>query len=255
MLSNIFNLEGKVAIVTGGSRGIGETMAKALAEVGATVVIASRNIEKCKEVVRQINNEGGKGLPIQLDISNEASVYAMVEETLDQFGKIDILINNAGISPFMAPMEKTRLSGFEKIMDVNVTGAFLCSKAVSEYMIKNQKGKIINISSSAAKVSTEGIGAYSVSKTALVKLTETLAYEWGKYNIHVNAIAPGFMDAGIADLVQNQDGFLQENANRTPLRRTGEATELIGPLLLLASDASSYITGQTIYVDGGAAHC
>lgn len=255
MLAELFNLEGKTVIVTGGSRGIGVTMAKAFADAGANVVVASRNLEKCKEVVAQIEAQGGKALPIELDIRSEESARSMAKKTLEHFGSIDVLVNNAGISPFMAPMETTKPSGFEKIMDVNLTGAFLCSQAVSEHMISKGNGKIINISSSSAAVPVKGIGAYAVSKTALIQLTKTLAYEWGRHNITVNAIAPGFMDAGVAENVKDQDQFFEEILYRTPLGRTGKATELVGALLLLASDASSYITGQTIFIDGGAANC
>ncbi|WP_078428278.1 SDR family NAD(P)-dependent oxidoreductase [Alkalihalobacterium alkalinitrilicum] len=255
MLEKLFNLKGKTVIVTGGSRGIGETMVKALSEVGANVVVASRNIERCKDVVSSIEENGGNALAIELDVGSEESAKEMVQQTLDHFGSIDVLVNNAGISPFMSAIEKTKPSGFDKIMNINLRGALLCAQAVSEHMISKKSGKIINISSSSAAVPVKGIGVYAVSKTALIQLTKTLAFEWGKYNINVNSIAPGFMDAGVADLVQDLDGFFDDILHRTPLGRTGKATELIGTLLLLTSDASSYITGQTIFIDGGAGNC
>ncbi|MGE7694008.1 SDR family NAD(P)-dependent oxidoreductase [Lysinibacillus sp. NPDC094177] len=254
-MTNLFDLSGKTIIVTGGSSGIGISMVHALADYGANVIIASRNVERCNNVLKEIESKGGKGAVVQLDISDEKSVENLVKEVLDRFGTIDVLINNAGISPFMAPIEKVKIAGFKKILDVNLIGALQCVQAVSEYMIERKKGKIINISSSASKVSVEGLGAYSITKAALNSLTKTLAFEWGKYNINVNAIAPGFMDTGVANLITDSENILKPVLDRTPMGRTGKAEELKGSVVFLASDASNYLTGQTLYIDGGAGNC
>ncbi|MGE7920048.1 SDR family NAD(P)-dependent oxidoreductase [Viridibacillus sp. NPDC093762] len=254
-MNNLFDLSGKTVIVTGGGSGIGISLVHALADYGANVIIASRNVEKCNNVLKEIESKGGKGAVVQLDISDEKSVWNLVTEVLERFGSIDVLINNAGISPFMAPMEKVKIAGFKKIMDVNLIGALQCAQAVSEHMIARKKGKIINVSSSASTVSMEGLGAYSITKAALNSLTKTLAYEWGKYNINVNAIAPGFMDTGVADFINHTDESFQSVIDRTPIGRTGKAEELKGSIVFLASDASNYLTGQILYIDGGAGNC
>jgi 2-deoxy-D-gluconate 3-dehydrogenase len=246
-----FDLTGRVAIVTGGARGLGAVMGMGLAQAGANVAVIGRRIEACTAVTGQIRDAGGQAFPAAADITNPDSVNAAFEQVVQALGPVDILVNNAGISPFNAPLDQTRLSGWHKVLETNLTGALICTQAVVGGMQERRQGKIINVASAAGAVSTPGIGVYGVSKAGLIHLTRQLAAEQGPYNIQVNAIAPGYMDVGVSEAIQNQQAFFAEIVKRTPMRRIGKANELIGALILLASDASSYITGQTLFIDGG----
>ncbi len=246
-----FDLTGRVAIVTGGGRGLGAVMAMGLAQAGANVAVIGRRIEACTEVAGKIRDAGGQAFPAAADITNPESVHAAFEQVVQAFGPADILVNNAGISPFNAPLDQTRLSGWRKVLETNLTGALICTQAVIGSMQERRRGKIINIASAAGAVSSPGIGAYGVSKAGLIHLTRQLAAEQGPYNIQVNAIAPGYMDVGVSELIQNQEAFFAYIMGRTPMGRIGKANELIGAVILLASDASSYITGQILFIDGG----
>ncbi len=232
-----FDIAGRVAIVTGGGRGLGAAMVMGLAEAGASVAEIGRRIEACAEVAGQV--------------THPESVHAAFEQVVRVLGPVDILVNNAGISPFSATLDSTRLSGWSKVLETNLTGALICTQAVVGSMQERRRGKIINIASAAGAVSSPGIGAYGVSKAGLIHLTRQLAAEQGSYNIQVNAIAPGYMDVGVSERIQNQEAFFAHIVERTPMRRIGKANELIGAVILLASDASSYITGQTLFIDGG----
>src|SRR5579859_739293 len=246
-----FDLTGRVAIVTGGGRGLGAVMVMGLAQAGAKVAVIGRRIEACTEVAGQIRDAGGQAFPAAADVTKPESVHAAFEQVVQAFGPVDILVNNAGISPFNAPLDQTRLAGWSKVLETNLTGALICTQAVIGSMQERRRGKIINIASAAGAVSTPGIGAYGVSKAGLIHLTRQLAAEQGSYNIQVNAIAPGYMDVGVSETIQNQEAFFAYVTEHTPMRRIGKANELIGAVILLASDASSYITGQTLFIDGG----
>ena len=246
-----FNLTGRVAIVTGGGRGLGAAMVMGLAQAGAVVAAIGRRLEACAEVAARVRDAGGQAFPAAADITDPDSVHAAFEQVVRVLGPVDILINNAGISPFSAPLDSTRLSGWHKVLETNLTGAFICTQAVIGSMQERRRGKIINIASAAGAVSSPGIGAYGVSKAGLIHLTRQLAAEQGPYNIQVNAIAPGYMEVGVSERIQNQEVFLAYVTEQTPMKRIGKANELIGALILLASDASSYITGQTLFIDGG----
>jgi NAD(P)-dependent dehydrogenase (short-subunit alcohol dehydrogenase family) len=252
---NLFDLTGRTAIITGGGRGIGYTITKSLAQAGANIVVASRSLDTCQKALKELQINEERGLAVSLDVTQDESVKQMVQSVLEKFGSVDILVNNSGISPFMAPLDETKLSGFDKIMETNVKGALRCIREVSQHMKSQKSGKIINISSSAANTPVRGLGAYSISKAALLSLTKTLAAEWGRHNIQVNAIAPGFMDVGVAEFVNGNESVMKRVVDNTPLGRTGRVEELEGAVLFLASDASSYVTGQTIFIDGGAANC
>jgi 2-dehydro-3-deoxy-D-gluconate 5-dehydrogenase len=246
-----FDLTGRVAIVTGGGSGLGAVVVKGLAQGGVNVAVIGRRLEACAEVAGQVRDAGGQALPVAADITKPESVHAAFEQVVRVLGPVDILVNNAGISPFSVPLAQTRLAGWSKVLETNLTGALICTQAVVGSMQERKRGKIINIASVAGAVSSPGIGAYGVSKAGLIHLTRQLAAEQGPYNIQVNAIAPGYMDVGVSERIQNQEAFFASITERTPMRRIGKANELIGAVILLASDASSYITGQTLFIDGG----
>ncbi len=243
------NLDGKTAIVTGGSGGLGRIVTRALAQAGASVVVASRQLSASEAVVREMVDYEVFACP--LDVTDRSSIEAMANRVLDRYGHIDVLINNAGISPFAASMANTRADGMKKLFEVNVVGALECAQVCAPAMISIGAGSIINMASSAAAVGIEGLGAYAVSKAALIKLTEQLAGEWGPKGIRVNAIAPGFMGVGVANFVQGNTDFMAPVLERTPLGRVGNPHEIAGAVVFLASDGASYVTGQTLYIDGG----
>jgi NAD(P)-dependent dehydrogenase (short-subunit alcohol dehydrogenase family) len=250
-IKELFDLSGKTAIVTGGSRGIGVEMAEALAEAGANLMLCARREEWLNETVEafRANNFATEGKVC--DVSNETDVQAVVEETVKKFGKIDILINNAGISWGAMP-EDMPLAQWQKVLDVNLTGCFLMAQAVGREMLKQESGSIINIASIAGITSSANgpfYAGYAASKAGLIGLTRELAASWGRKGIRVNAIAPGFFHSRLADkVIDIYERSIQET-NVIP--RVGDEGELKGITVFLASDASSYITGQTIAVDGG----
>ncbi|GAE33372.1 SDR family oxidoreductase [Halalkalibacter akibai] len=249
---SLFDLTGKTAIVTGGGRGLGRQIAHAFADAKANLVLCSRKLEACVEVCEELQEKGVKAIAIQCDVSNEDQVKAVVEQTIETFGKIDILVNNSGAT-WGAPAVDMPLEAWNKVLNVNVTGTFLMSKAVGTEMIKNGRGKIINIASVAGLGGVDPrfmdtIG-YNTSKGAVITFTKDLASKWGKHGIHVNAIAPGFFPTKMSKgLIAHGEKFIKE---RTPLGRLGGEKDLQGAALFLASRASDYVTGDTLIVDGG----
>lgn len=250
---NNFSLEGKVAIVTGAGRGLGESMARALARAGADIVVAEIDENSGKSTANDIEEIGRKALNIKFDVTSADDVQRLTETTLNEFGKIDILVNNAGYSkggdylPEDLPREL-----WDKVMDVNLNGVFLLSQAVGKQMIKQQSGKIINIASISAFIANKMTGktpmAYCVSKAALVMLTKFLAATWAKHNVTVNAIAPTYFDTPMSDLGPVRT---KEICEMTPMGRFGKPEELNGTIVYLASHASDFMTGHTLLVDGG----
>lgn len=250
-IKELFDLLGKTAIVTGGSRGIGVEMAEALAEAGANLMLCARREEWLNETVEEFRANNYNVIGKACDVSNAEDVQAVVDETVKQFGKVDILINNAGISWGAMP-EDMPLAQWQKVLDVNLTGCFLMAQAVGREMLKQKSGSIINIASIAGLSSSANgpfYAGYVASKAGLIGLTRELAASWGRKGIRVNAIAPGFFHSRLADkVIDIYERSIQEN-NVIP--RVGDEGELKGITVFLASDASSYITGQTIAVDGG----
>lgn len=250
--NELFNLKGKVAIVTGGSIGLGLYAARALAEMGANVVLAARNVERCSEAAEEIKQLGVGALAVQCDVTSPDDVSQMVNQTVEEFGSLDILLNNAGISWAGSP-ENMPLSDWKKVIDINITGTFLCSQAAGRVMIEQKKGKIINLSSVAGLVGFDPEAldtiAYNTSKGAIGNFTRDLACKWAKHNINVNAIAPGWFPTHMSDwLIKHRRDALMSGI---PLQRFGSEDELKGVIAFLASDASNYMTGHTLVVDGG----
>lgn len=249
---DLFKLTGKTAIVTGGGRGLGEQIAEGLAEAGANVVVCSRKLEACQEVSAKLREKGVQSLALQCDITNPDDIKKAVNETVDYFGTIDILVNNSGAT-WGESVVKMPLEAWKKVMDVNITGTFLMSQEVGKVMIQQGGGKIINISSVAGFGGTDPrfmdtIG-YNTSKGAIMTFTKDLAVKWGKYNINVNAIAPGFFPTKMAQ--RTMEKGKEQILNSTPLNRFGNDQDLKGAALFLASKASDYVTGDILVVDGG----
>lgn len=251
-MKNIFDLTGKVAIVTGASSGLGVQFAHVLSDNGAKVVLVARRIDKLNDVAKELEGKGATVLPIQCDVADEEQVSNVVDQTITKFGEIDILINNAGVGA-VTPLEETTREDWDKVHDINVTGVFLFSKHVVKHMRERGYGKIINISSMFGLVGNTAIttAAYHSSKGAVDNLTNAMAGEYSRYGVTTNAIGPGFFESEMTEQVIHDDSFLKFVENRCPMGRPGREGELDGVLLLLASDASSYVNGQTIYVDGG----
>ncbi len=248
---DLFDLSNKTAIVTGGSRGIGKEMAEGLAEAGANLMLCARRAEWLEDTVREFEGKGFNVAGVVCDVAKPDEVQAVVDQTVTKFGAVDILINNAGTSWGAMP-EDMPLEKWQQVIDVNLTGCFLFAQAAGRQMLKQGSGSIINIASIAGLTSSANgpfYAGYVASKAGLIGLTRELAASWGRKGMRVNAIAPGFFHSRLADAVIDiYERSIQEN-NVIP--RVGEEGELKGVVVFLASDASSYITGQTIAVDGG----
>ncbi|MFB4168823.1 SDR family oxidoreductase [Virgibacillus sp. JSM 102003] len=249
----LFKLEGKTAIVTGGGRGLGAQIAQGLAEAGANVVVCSRKLEACLEMSEELKKFGVDSLAFSCDVTNQDDVKKVVDETKAHFGSIDILVNNSGAT-WGAPVVDMPIEAWQKVMNVNVTGTFLMSQEVGKVMIEQEGGKIINIASVAGFGGTDPrfmdtIG-YNTSKGAIMTFTKDLATKWGQHNINVNAIAPGFFPTKMSKgLIHTGKDKILEG---TPLNRLGSDADLKGAALFLASKASDYVSGDILSVDGGA---
>ncbi len=250
-LTSLFDLTGRVAIVTGGSRGLGEEMAEGLAEAGASLMLCARREQWLTPALDTFRARGFRVEGMICDVARQDQVQAVVDKTVAVFGQVDILVNNAGVSWGEAP-ETMPLDKWQKVIDVNLTGAFLFSQAAGREMLKRQYGRIINIASIAGlhgSVNGAHYAGYAASKAGLMGLTRELAATWGRSGIRVNAIAPGFFHSRLADpAIVHAEPEIKASS---PIPRVGEAGELKGVAVFLAADASNYITGQTIVVDGG----
>jgi gluconate 5-dehydrogenase len=249
----LFDLSGRVALVTGAGSGLGAVFAEALAEAGAAVVCVGRRMERVQATADGLEQRGARSLAISADVSDEAAVMGMVQQAVARFGQLDILVNNAG-TVVAGPPETISLADWQRVVDVNLTGVFLCAREAAKAMIAaGSGGRIINIASILGAVASEPVpaAAYAATKGAVVNLTRDLAVHWAPQRILVNAIGPAYFSSEMTEGILALPEMRREIELRTPLRRIGRPEELKGPVVFLASDASSYITGQTLFVDGG----
>ncbi|MBN2396928.1 MAG: glucose 1-dehydrogenase [Deltaproteobacteria bacterium] len=250
---SLFSLEGRVALITGGSRGIGRACALALADAGADVVVSSRKIEGLEPVAEEIRAKGVKGMAIASHVARTEDSKALVEKVTKEFGRLDILMNNAGTNPYYGPLMEQDEKTWDVTMNVNLKGLFFLSQLAARVMKGQGGGSIINTSSIGGLRPGE-LGVYCVTKAAVIMLTEVMAKEWGQYNIRVNAIAPGVIKTRLSEALWKDPEVGAQAERNMPLMRLGEPEEIAGAVLLLASDAGSYITGETIVIDGGRIH-
>ena len=244
-------LEGQVAVVTGAGQGIGRAIALTLAREGAAVVVNDVNFESAKKVADEIKSQGGRAEPVKADISSGEEVNTLVEKTLDNFKKIDLLVNNAGIGKVIPAMELTEAL-WDSIIDINLKSQFLCCQAVGRHMIEQRRGKIVNIAALSGRVASSGMAAYGASKAGILQLTRVLAIEWAKYNINVNAVSPGItITAMVENAFKEKPDFIKGYIERIPLKRASKPEDIANAVLFLASSDSDDITGQEITVDGG----
>ena len=249
----MFELIGKVALVTGARRGMGKSHALALARQGAKVALTDINQEECQAVVDEIKSFGGEAIALRLDVANVAEVNQVFNEVVKQFGRLDILVNNAGVYQPKPALEITE-EDWDKIIDIDLKGEFLCAQRAAKEMAKNKWGRIINIASIASGgvgVGIAGGAHYTAAKGGVIGLTETLAVEWAPLGINVNAIGPGAIDTPMVAAAQIPEEAMKAMLAGVPLKRIGKSEEVSAMVVFLASEESSYVTGATFYVDGG----
>ncbi|MEM7563769.1 MAG: glucose 1-dehydrogenase [Pseudomonadota bacterium] len=247
----LFDLSGKVALVTGASKGIGESIAMALAEFGARVVVNSRKQDAINAVVRSIKDRGYEATAIAGNVGNIENIEWLLDTTVDTYGGIDILVNNAATNPVFGPIEASDEGVFDKVIDVNLKAPFELGKRAQSLMKARGGGSIINISSIGGLTPEPGIGLYSVSKAAIISMTQAMAQDWGKDNIRVNAICPGLIKTKFSEALWQDENILEGFLNQIPLGRIGEPQDIAGLAVFLASPASAYCSGGYYLVDGG----
>jgi NAD(P)-dependent dehydrogenase (short-subunit alcohol dehydrogenase family) len=249
-LEDLFNLNGKTALVTGSAHGLGKKIALSLAQNGVSLILA--DIDYPEDAAQEIEASGAGCVAVQTDIADENQVRALAQKTASEYGKVDILVNNAGISQLSyTATEDLPVAEWDRIMEINLRGTFLCCKQIGKAMIKNGGGKIINIASTAGITGVPRAPAYCASKAGVILLTKSLALEWARHNIHVNAIAPHYLETDLTKGLRDSDAVYTRLVNSIPLKRFGKTSDLIGAVLLLSSDACNYMTGSVVTVDGG----
>jgi NAD(P)-dependent dehydrogenase (short-subunit alcohol dehydrogenase family) len=251
-VSTLFNLEGRTALITGSSRGIGRAIAERMAQAGARVVVSSRKLEACEEVVAVIRKAGGEATAIACNIAAKSELEVLVARTREVFGKVDVLVCNAAVNPHYGPSQEIPDSAFEKVLDCNIrSNHWLCQMVIPE-MAQRGDGSVIIVSSIGGLKGSSALGTYGLSKAADMALARNLAVEWGPKNVRVNCIAPGLVRTDFARALWENPEIYDQTVRRYPLRRIGEPDEIAGTAVFLAAQAGSFITGQTIVVDGGA---
>ena len=248
----LIHLENKVAIVSGASRGIGRAIALAFAEAGAKVVVSSRKLEGVQAVAKEIEEAGGESLALAAHVGKTEQCHALIAQTVDKYGQVDVLVNCAGTNPYFGPMIAIDQGAYLKTFEVNLQGAVEASRAFAQHVIDRKgSGSIVSITSVAGLRAAPMQGVYGMTKAAMISMTQTLAFELGPSNIRVNAVAPGLIETRLAAAITASDSLVERNNQRTALGRIGQPEEIAGAVLFFASDAASYVTGQTLAVDGG----
>ena len=251
MTTNLFDLSNKVALITGASRGIGEEIARVLASYGAHVIVSSRKLEGCQEVADSIVAAGGSASAVPCHVGSMDAINAVFAHIREQHGKLDILINNAATNPYYGDILDTDIESYQKTVDVNVRGYFFMSIEAGKLMRDNGGGAIVNTASVAGIQPSPGQGIYSVTKAAVINMTRAFAGECGQHNIRVNALLPGLVQTKFAGALFDNPDFYDEAVRGIPLKRHAVPTEMAGVVLMMVSDAGSYLNGETITVDGG----
>jgi len=247
-----FNLKNRVAVVTGGSRGIGKAIALAFGEAGATVVVAARKVDLLTEVVNEIEARGAKGLYVTSDLTRDEDIDRLIKEAVERCGRIDILVNNSGISPFVKKSEEVTKEMWQDVLQVNLLAPFMLCREAAKIMMKQKWGRIINVASVGGILGLPRQIAYCATKAAVIEMTKVLAIEWTpKYNITVNAIAPGYVVTDLTEGMRASEKISQNLLQRIPIKRFGEVDEVAGAALYLASESAGFTTGSVLVVDGG----
>jgi NAD(P)-dependent dehydrogenase (short-subunit alcohol dehydrogenase family) len=246
-----FRLDGRVALVTGGSRGIGRAVALALAQAGADVVVAARKAQDLDSVAEEVRSLGRRGLAVPAHLARRTDIDRLFESTLEAFGRLDVLVNNAATNPVFGPLADIEEDAWDRIMALNVKGYLLAAQRAARAMAPLRRGVIINMASTAGLRASPGLGAYSVSKAAVIMLTRVLGRELGPLGIRVNGIAPALIETRFSEALWKNPEILDGYLKATPLGRAGQPEEVGGAVVYLCSDAASYVTGQTLLLDGG----
>ncbi|MCU0643662.1 MAG: SDR family oxidoreductase [bacterium] len=254
MSQTLFDLTGKLALITGSGRGIGLTLAKGLAQAGCTIILNDIEEKRLEDAVSLLKKDGFTSHGVSFDVRDEKVIIEKIAFVEKEIGKIDILINNAGIQ-IRAPLEEFNSDDWRRLIDINLTGAFLVAKAVVQEMIKRKAGKIINICSIQSELARPTIAPYTASKGGIRNLTKGMATDWGKYNVQVNGIAPGYFKTEMTKALYEDPKFDAWLCSRVPANRWGDPSELIGAAVFLSSKASDYVNGHLLYVDGGLMAC
>jgi NAD(P)-dependent dehydrogenase (short-subunit alcohol dehydrogenase family) len=244
------SLDGKVAIITGASRGLGRSIATNLSAAGATVVVAARTVSNLDSFVAETKESGRRALAVACDVTDEDAVEALAAAAVTEFGRVDVLVNNSGVVD-VAPLLEQASDAWDRVIDTNLRGVYLVTRAVGRHMVEQRAGKVINIASSFGLMGVSQHAAYTSSKAAVIAFTRCMAIEWARHNIQVNAIAPGYFETDINSELRADDAMMQTVLRRIPARRMGRADELGPWVLLLAGGASDFMTGSTIVIDGG----
>ena len=251
MGTEIFSLTDKVALVTGASRGIGRAIAIGFAEAGADVALAARTEADLETLAKEIDAAGRKALVLPTDVRERSAIEAMIERTVTEFGRLDILVNNAGGSNFMSPVVGLRPEGWDKLRTLNLDSVFHATQIAAQKMVDGEGGSIIQIASVAGIQGAQGLSPYSAAKAGVIMMSQAIAKELAGSNIRVNSIAPGWIDTPLNEWMTSDEATLREAEKMIPMGRIGNAEEIVGAAIFLASDASSFVTGATIVIDGG----